>query len=76
MVRHTSKILQQTLQDFKSVSDHFGTLSIKDLRVTIHVNLGSEATRRPFLKKNNSCFHGQGNFGHQNNKFNNKRLDI
>ena len=32
MVRHTLKILQQMLQDFKSVSDHFGTLCIKGLR--------------------------------------------
>ena len=32
MVRHTLKILQQMLQDFKSVTDHFGTLYIKGLR--------------------------------------------
>ena len=32
MVRHTSKILQQMLEDFKSVSDHFGTLCIKGLK--------------------------------------------
>ena len=31
MVRHTLTILQQMLEDFKSVSDHFGTLSIKEL---------------------------------------------
>ena len=31
MVRHTLKILLQLLQDFKSVSDHFGTLYIKQL---------------------------------------------
>ena len=31
MVRHTLKILPQMLQDFKSVSDHFGTLYIKGL---------------------------------------------
>ena len=31
MVRHTLKIFQQTLQDFQSVSDHFGTLCIKGL---------------------------------------------
>ena len=31
MVRHTLKFLQQMLQDFKSVSDHFGTLCIKGL---------------------------------------------
>ena len=30
MVRQTLKILQQMLQDFKSVSDHFGTLYIKE----------------------------------------------
>ena len=29
MVRHTLKILQHLLQDFQSVSDHFGTLCIK-----------------------------------------------
>ena len=29
MVRHTLKILQHLLQNFKSVSDHFGTLCIK-----------------------------------------------
>ena len=32
MVRHTLNILQQMLQDFYSVSDHFGTLCIKGLR--------------------------------------------
>ena len=32
MVRHTLKILQQMLQDFKSVSDHFRTLCIKGLK--------------------------------------------
>ena len=32
MVRQTLKILQQMLQDFKSVSDHFGTLCIKGLK--------------------------------------------
>ena len=31
MVRHTLKNLQHLLQDFLSVSDHFGTLCIKDL---------------------------------------------
>ena len=31
MVRHTLKILQQMLQDFKNVSDHFRTLCIKGL---------------------------------------------
>ena len=31
MVRHTLNILQQMLQDFYSVSDHFGTLCIKEL---------------------------------------------
>ena len=34
MVRHTSKILQHLLQDFKCVSDHFGTLCIKGLKVS------------------------------------------
>ena len=32
MVKHTLKILQEILQDFKSVIDHFGTLCIKGLR--------------------------------------------
>ena len=31
MVKHTLKILQQMLQDFKSVFDHFETLRIKGL---------------------------------------------
>ena len=33
MVRHTLKILQQMLQDFQNVSDHFGTLTIKELSI-------------------------------------------
>ena len=33
MVRHTLKILQQMLQDFESVFDHFGTLYFKGLRL-------------------------------------------
>ena len=33
MVRHTLKILQALLQDFKSVSDHFGTLRIEGLHL-------------------------------------------
>ena len=33
MVKHTLKILQQMLQDFKSVFDHFGTLCIKGLKI-------------------------------------------
>ena len=36
MVRHTLKILQQMLQDFQSVSDHFGTLCIKGLSIAKH----------------------------------------
>ena len=32
MVRHTLKILQQMLQDFWSISDHFTTLQSKGLR--------------------------------------------
>ena len=32
MVRQTLKILQQMLQDFKSVSDHFGTLCMNGLK--------------------------------------------
>ena len=34
MVRHTLKILQQMLQDFESVSDHFGTLCIEELTIS------------------------------------------
>ena len=44
MVRHTFKILQQMLQDFYSVSDHFMTLRSKGLippyaqeRSTLHI---------------------------------------
>ena len=33
MVRHTLKILQHLLQDFKSVSDRFSTLRIKGLNL-------------------------------------------
>ena len=36
MVRHTLKILQQMLEDFKSVPDHFGTLCIKGLRTVLY----------------------------------------
>ena len=32
MVKHNLKILQQMLEDFKSVSDHFGMLCIKGLK--------------------------------------------
>ena len=35
MVRHTLKILQQMLQDFESVSDHFGSLCINRLTYNI-----------------------------------------
>ena len=43
MVRHTLKILQHLLQDFKSVSDHFGTLCINWLKDT-NLPFGSEST--------------------------------
>ena len=36
MAKHTLKILQQMLQDFYSVFDHFGTLCIKGLLSEIH----------------------------------------
>ena len=39
MVRHTLKILQQMQQDFKSVSDHSGTLCIKGLIVHFEATL-------------------------------------
>ena len=35
MVRQTLKILQQMLQDFKSMSDHFTTLRIKGLTIKL-----------------------------------------
>ena len=38
MVTHTFKILQQTLQDLSNVSDHFGTLCIKGLKVPLSFN--------------------------------------
>ena len=56
---------------FQGVGDKFILI---DLRVIIHVNWGS--SQPPFFKKNNCCFPSQGNFGHQNNKFNKKPLDI
>ena len=34
MVRHIFKTVQHLLQDFQSMSDHFGTLCIKELRIT------------------------------------------
>ena len=37
MVRHTLKILQQMLQDFESVSDHFTTLRSKGLNDPLDV---------------------------------------
>ena len=47
MVRQTLKILQHLLQDFKSLSDHFGALCIKGLNfaeltfftMTVHLKL-------------------------------------
>ena len=38
MFRQTLKILQQKLQNFKSVSDHFGTLCIKKLNQLKYLN--------------------------------------
>ena len=35
MVRHTLKILQNLVQDFQSVFDHFGTLCIKGLKANL-----------------------------------------
>ena len=35
MVRHTLKILLHLLQDFQSVSDYFGTLCIKGLKLEV-----------------------------------------
>ena len=39
MVKHTLKILQQMLQDFESVSDHFGTSCIKGLTCIITITI-------------------------------------
>ena len=39
MVRYTLKILQQMLQDFQSVSDHFGILCIKGLNELLLLSL-------------------------------------
>ena len=47
MVRHTIKILQQMLQDFKSESAHFGTLCIKGLIAGMLMLLV-----KPFILKN------------------------
>ena len=38
MVRHTLKILEQILQDFQSVSDHFGASCIKGLNVYLQIS--------------------------------------
>ena len=46
MVRHTLKILQHLLQDFWSVSDHFGTLCNKGLRTLALVFLFLVVRRR------------------------------
>ena len=43
MVRHTLKILQQMLQDFKSVSDHFEILCIKGLIMEMLIKLSTES---------------------------------
>ena len=52
MVGHTLKILQQLLQDFLSVSDHFGTLCIKGLKCINDTD----------FQILNSESHGTGNF--------------
>ena len=41
MVNLTLKVLQQMLQDFQSVSDHFGTLRIKGLTVDLGNCMGN-----------------------------------
>ena len=59
MVRHTLKILQQMLQDFQSVSDHFGKLCIKVLKMKFkHGDSFKTATRHYrqfdfYVQKNN-----------------------
>ena len=59
MVRHTLKILQQMLQDFQSVSDHFGNLCIKGLKMKFkHGDSFKTATRHYrqfdfYVQKNN-----------------------
>ena len=37
MVRHTLKILQQMLQEYQSVSEHFGMLCIKGLSLVLYL---------------------------------------
>ena len=39
MIRNTFKILEHFLQDFKSLSGHFGTLEIKGLMLTEHITI-------------------------------------
>ena len=50
MIRHTLKILQQMLQDFKSVSDHFTTLRSKGLMQHKIQTFYCVIIKRKFLK--------------------------
>ena len=49
MVRHTLKILQQVLQDFSSVSDHFTKLRSKGLSTDLFTSLTWETIKVTFL---------------------------
>ena len=49
MVRHTLKILQQMLQDFQSVPDHFQTLCIIQGRRSGVFNVNFEHISQLFL---------------------------
>ena len=53
MVRHTLKILQQMLQDFESVSDHFGTLCIEELTISkVHRGIKEANTKQTWCQVN------------------------
>ena len=53
MVRHTLKILQQMLQDFESVSDHFGTLCIEELKISkVHRGIKEANTKQTWCQVN------------------------
>ena len=57
MVRHSLKIMQQMVQDFLSVSEHFGTLCIKGLKNTFKKYTFNENLNHPFSDLSlSSCF--------------------
>ena len=58
MVRHTLKILQQMQKDFKSVSDHFGALCIKRVKISFEAlnPLKHVYTKRSYILKKSAGF--------------------